>query len=474
MNVLFLASEAAPYAKSGGLADVAAALPPALQQFGHDVRVIMPRYGQIDPERWGLRTVVEPFRFPAGPETIMAALLRGEQNGVPFYFVEIPWLFGERSTMYSHGDDPRRFVLFCAAALFAMERLGWRPDVIHANDWHTAIAPAMLRGGRAGSFYLDTASVLTIHNLQYQGWVQRYALDGAAAFLPEWARDEWVNLFGLGLGTADLITTVSPTYSQEIRTPEYGESMDGLLRSRADRLHGVLNGLDTEQFNPATDPLIPAHFHADDPSGKAACKAALQREAGLPERADVPVLAMVSRLVDQKGFDLVAAEMEPLLDEGQVQLCILGTGQPRYQILLEELQRRYPENLRAWLGFDAALAQRIYAGADMFLMPSRFEPCGLGQMIAMRYGTVPVVRATGGLADSVHEGPPEEPRTGFVFWEYEGRALLEALHRALAAYRHPEEWRTLVRHGMLRDASWHASAAVYSDLYRQAKSLKQP
>jgi starch synthase len=328
--------------------------------------------------------------------------------------------------MYDHGDDARRFVLFTAAALAAQEYAGWRPDVVHANDWHTAIAPAMLRGGHAGAFYVDTASVLTVHNLAYQGWTERGALDGAAAFLPHWVTEHWVNILATGLTTADLITTVSPTYAREILTPEYGEKLEGVLHSRQDRLHGVLNGLDTERFDPSRDPAIPAHYSAEDLSGKAICKEALQREAGFSPAPGAPLLAMVSRLVDQKGFDLFAGAVQGLLHETDAQIVILGTGQPHYHALLEHLQHGHPDRIRAWITFDAALAQRIYAGADLFLMPSRFEPCGLGQMIAMRYGTVPVVRGTGGLADTVHEGPPGEPRTGFVFWEYGAAALLSA------------------------------------------------
>ncbi len=472
MKVLFLSAEVAPFAKAGGLGDVAASLPAALRRLGHEVRVVMPRYGQIDPERWGLTPALAPYRFPAAYEVITASLLhtRGD-DGVPVYFVDVPWLFGERPSMYGHGDDPRRFVLFCAAALAAMERLDWKPDVVHANDWHTALVPAMLRGGRAGSHFLGTASVLTIHNLAYQGWTERRALDGAAAFLPHWVTGDWVNLFSLGLSTADLVTTVSPTYAREILTPEYGESLDGLLRSREDRLHGVLNGLDLERFDPATDPAIAAHYSAEDPGPKATCKQTLQREAGLPERADAPLLAMVTRLVDQKGSDLVAGIEEQLLQETDVQFCVLGTGQPRYEALLLGLQNRYPDRVRAWLKFDADLAQRIYAGADLFLMPSRFEPCGLGQLIAMRYGTVPVVRATGGLADTVREGPTGDPQTGFVFWEYEPAALLAAIRRALDAYRQPDEWEALGRNGMRQDHSWSRSATIYAELYARAMEL---
>lgn len=472
MNVLFLTGEMAPYAKAGGLGDVAAALPAALHKLGVDVRVVLPRYGRIDRDRWGLTPAVESFRFPAGFETITASLLHTERDGVPVYFVEIPWLFGDRDAAYGHDDDPRRFALFCGAVFAGLERLGWRPDVVHANDWHTALAPAMLRGGRAGAAYMDTAGVLTIHNLAYQGWVDRHSLDGAAAFLPHWVSEQWVNLLGLGLGTADMISTVSPTYAREILSSDFGEGLDGLLRSRQDRLRGILNGLDTQLFNPQTDPHLPATFSADDLSGKARCKAALQAEAGFAPEPAAPLLGAVSRLVDQKGFDLFTAAAEPLLRETPVQVVVLGTGSPHYEGLLGDLERRYPGRVRAWLTFDAALAQRIYGGADMFLMPSRFEPCGLGQMIAMRYGAVPVVRGTGGLADTVHEGPPEKPGTGFVFWEYTVEALRGALDRALLAFGQFDTWGTIMRQAMREDRSWDGPARQYLSMYEDAVRLR--
>lgn len=473
MKILFLAAEVAPFAKAGGLGDVAGALPGALRRLGHDVRVVMPRYSQIDPERWGLTPALDAYRFPAGQEVIRASLLQTERDGGPVYFVEIPWLFGDRPTMYDQPDEHRRFMLFTAGALAAMEHLGWKPDVVHAHDWHTALAPAMLQGGRAGSFYVDTAGVLTIHNLAYQGWAERAHLNGAAGLLPHWVHDAWVNLMALGIGTADLITTVSPTYAREILSPDYGEKLDGLLRGRQHRLHGVLNGLDIATFDPATDPHLPANYSADDLAGKAVCKARLQEEAGLPVDPSIPLLGIVGRLVDQKGFDLFAAAAEGLLRGRPLQVVVLGTGQPHYHHLLEGLQARFPDRLRAWITFDLGLAQRIYAGSDLFLMPSRFEPCGLSQMISMRYGTVPVVRATGGLADTVEEGFPDDPKTGFVFWEYQEHALRGAVDRALDAFAQPEVWSAIQQHGMRTDFSWDRSAATYEDLYQQAVNIRR-
>ena len=473
MNILMLAAEVAPYAKVGGLADVAGALPKALRQLGHDVRVIMPHYSTINPSRWKLTEAERPYTVSVGHETLGVVAHQGSMDGVPIYFLDVLGFFGNRTAIYGEPDDGRRFIFFCAAALRFAERLGWKPDVVHANDWHTAIAPALLDGNRAGSFLQDTATVFTIHNLAYQGVVDRGTLGGAEMLLPSGVHDAHVNVMVLGLGTADVLTTVSPTYAQEILAPENGAGLDWLLRARQDRLHGVLNGIDTDVFNPATDPHIAERYSATDLDGKAACKAALQQEAGFRVDPAAPVLALIGRLVDQKGFDLFAAAVEPLLTQTPIQIAILGTGEPHYHALLDQLQRRFPDRLRAWLMFDAALAQRMYAGADMFLMPSRFEPCGLGQMIAMRYGTVPIVRGTGGLVDTVAEGPPGKPLTGVVFWEYDAGSLQHAVGRALAKFAHGEEWRRLILNDMQVDNSWTRSATAYVDLYRTAVDLNR-
>jgi starch synthase len=301
--------------------------------------------------------------------------------------------------------------------------------------------------------------------------VERGALGNVAALLPEDVHDSWVNMLALGLQSADILTTVSPTYAREILTPEYGVGLDWLLRARQDRLYGVLNGIDYEAFNPETDPRIAANYSVKDLAGKAACKLALQQEAGFARDPATPILGIVGRLVDQKGTGLFAEAIEQLLHERAIQVTLLGQGEPRYQALLQRIEQQYPGQFRAWLTFDAILAEHIYAGADMFVMPSRYEPCGLGQMIAMRYGTVPVVRRTGGLADTVQEGLPGEPRTGFVFWPYDAGALKDAIGRAIAAYGRREEWLKIVRNDMVVDHSWTRSAHAYLDLYRLAVDL---
>lgn len=468
MNVLLLAAEVAPYAKVGGLADVAGALPKALSRLGHDVRVVMPRYRQIDAAKWQLHASLDPFDMRIGGETFAVSVFQGDLDGSPIYFVDVDGMFAERAAVYGEGDDGRRFLTFCAAALQLPERLGWKPEIVHANDWHTAIVPFLLKRHYAAPFLTDTASMFTIHNLAYQGVVERAALGGAAALLPDDVLDAWVNIMAIGLRGADVLTTVSPTYAREILTPEYGAGLEWLLQARQDRLFGVLNGIDVEVFDPARDHALPVNYDVENPMGKAECKRALQQEAGFAPDPRTPLLGMVGRLVDQKGFDLFAAAIEPLLLETALQVVILGTGEPHYHALLERIQEQYPGRVRAWLTFDAVLAERIYAGADLFLMPSRFEPCGLGQMIAMRYGTVPVVRGTGGLVDTVEEGPAEAPRTGFVFWPYDAGALQDAIRRALAAYEREDEWVRLVRNDMQVDNSWARSAVAYTELYRLA------
>lgn len=468
-RVLFAAAEVAPFAKVGGLADVAGSLPRALHALGHDVRVIMPRYRSIDPRRFGLVPVGDPFHVSLGQlGSTEVMLLRGSINHVPIYFVESPAFF-DRPAIYGEPDDLARFVCFCRAVLATPAVLGWEPEIVHANDWHTALLPHWLaqRPRRP-------ATVLTIHNLGYQGvWdrnsltrlgldVQRLEPRRASAFGD-------YDLLTQGIVSADAITTVSPTYAREILTPELGEGLHDLLRRRQDRLFGILNGIEVAEFDPATDPHLVAPYSIDDLRGKALTKAALQREGGMAEEPDWPLIGIVSRLVDQKGFDLVTNILETLMTETTLQLVVLGTGQPEYQEMFREVAARYPGRAYVTLAFDSALAQRIYAGSDAFLMPSRYEPCGLGQMIALRYGTVPIVRKTGGLADTVEDYDPREGMgTGFVFQRYDPRSLLVAIVRALETYCYPESWQRLMRNGMARDVSWGHSAIHYAELYERA------
>ena len=456
MRVLFLAAESTPFVKVGGLGDVAGALPQALRAAGMDVRLALPRYGTIDPLRWNLQQLRDnfPVELDWRREQCQLWATADEQT----WFIENQYFFGSRTTVYGHGDDSLRFVLFCRAALEACRQMDWWPDVVHAHDWHAAAAIRLLWPASP-----RPALVFTIHNLAHQG---RFGNDAWPTIGVYDALGD-LNLMEQALYSADVITTVSPTYAEEIKRPEYGFGLDGMLRARAGRLVGILNGLDTAVFDPATDPHIAQNVSSDDWSGKAACKAALQREVGLPERPDVPLIGVVSRLDDQKGINLIVEGLGPLIEGSDAQLMVLGSGYGPYEDAFRAATAARPDRIANYIGFHAPLAQRVYAGADIFLMPSSFEPCGLSQMIAMRYGTIPVVRATGGLVDTV----PDMSRPdgiGAVFAEYTVGAMLAGLARALAAYRQPNDWAYFMRRAMAQDFSWAAAAARYDDVYRWA------
>lgn len=481
MNVLFVAAEMAPYIKTGGLADVAGALPAALRALGHDVRVVMPRYQVMRERGIPVTGPVAATFLPAGErqEELRTWRLADTATDVPTYLLDIPAAF-ERPATYGERDDDRRFLLFARGTLALMQHLrevdGWQPDVLHVNDWHAALIPNYLKTYYAYTFG-HIATVLTIHNLAYQGQFGPATLSMAGlaegGLVENALGPRYANSFcfmARGLLFSDVITTVSPTYAQEIMTGEYGERLDGLLRSRRDRVAGVLNGIDTRTNDPATDPHLPTAYSVDAIGGKADCKAALQREMGLPVAPGAPLLGIVSRLVEQKGLDLVLQVLPSLLANTDAQLVLLGSGDARLEHAFRAAAQQHPSRVAARLGFDASLAQRIYAGSDMFLMPSRFEPCGLGQMIALRYGSVPIVRATGGLADTVREG---YDGNGFRFHPYDARHLGEAIERALIAYRDAPSWSLLRERGMREDNSWALAARHYEGAYRWAVSTRR-
>lgn len=476
LRVLLVAAEIAPFAKVGGLADVAGALPKALRALGHDVRTIMPLYGFIDPERWGLAPVAGGQPFLVGPDQEEARLWIAESDTTPVYFVDAPAYFA-REQVYGYPDDLRRFLFFSRAVVQVPEVLGWAPDVIQTNDWHTAVIPHWLRHPEdPPPASRDAASLLTIHNLAYQGGFDPWT-DGQGWIRPEalYRREDGsFDLLSQGIESADLVTTVSERYAEEITTPEFGEGLDGLLRRRANALRGILNGIDVDLWDPATDLAIAQAYSAEDVAAKGVCKEALQREAGFDVRGRTPLVGLVGRLADQKGFDLVAAVLPSLLAEMDLQVVLLGTGDERYHDLLRELAAHNRRQLAAFLTFDDALARRVYAGCDLFLMPSRFEPCGLGQMIALRYGSVPVVRRTGGLADTVVDYQAATGRgTGFVFDQYDPVALTFALGRAIEVYRNPLAWAAVQHQGMTTDWSWRSSAARYVEAYRYAIQVRK-
>ena len=461
MRVLFLAAEATPYVKVGGLGDVAGALPAALRTQGLDVRLMLPRYGTIDPQQWKLQKVLDTFAVPMDWRNEECQLWAAPDQ--PAFFVENQYFFGSRPSIYGHDDDAQRFVLFCRAALEACRQLDWWPDVIHAHDWHSAAAVriAWASNPRPGL-------VFTIHNLAHQGL---FAQD-LWPLLGVYDAEGPLNLMEQALVTADVITTVSPTYAAEIQRPEYGFGLDWLLRQRRERLVGILNGLDMEKFDPAYDPQLAQTYTWETwQVGKAFNKQALQREAGLAESATAPLIGVVSRLDDQKGIDLIVQGLGSLLEHTPAQLMVVGSGYGPYEDAFRAATAAFPQRVAAYIGFNAGLAQRVYAGADMFLMPSAFEPCGLSQMIAMRYGTIPIVRATGGLVDTV----PDMSRPdgiGVVWNEYHVGAMLHAIERALSAYSHPQDWQYFVQRAMQQDWGWSNAAKRYEDAYRWAFTIR--
>lgn len=480
MRVLFVASEAVPFAKTGGLGDVAGSLPPALAGLGHDVRLVIPRYGGIDPGAYRLKRAAT-FHVPLASwqERCEVFVARPRKN-VTVYFIgkdvyfDRPGLYGTERGDYP--DNAERFIFFSRAVPELCRVLGFRPDVVHCNDWQTGLVPLYIRKGTGGNGSLSrAATVFTIHNLGYQGlfwhWDMRFTGLGWEEFTPEgvefWGK---INFLKAGLVSADVITTVSPAYAREIRTREYGHGLEGVLAKRGADLFGILNGIDFRSWDPARDRSLPAAFSAARPAGKQACRRALCERLDLPSSGE-PVLSLVSRLVDQKGIDILVEALPGILALG-CRVVVLGTGDDRYRRALEGIAGGHPLQMRLLFRFDDALARLIYAGSDLFLMPSRYEPCGLGQMIALRYGAVPLVRKTGGLADTVVDRDAGKG-TGFVFEEYSGRALAECVRRALSVFRDAGEWERLMRRGMRQDFSWEHSAKEYVKLYRKVVRNKK-
>lgn len=480
-KVVFTAAEVSPFIKVGGLADVAGALPKALAAMGNEVRVVMPGYSGIGEN---VTTIMDfPVIMGERKETaiiregkIEARLERGIKD-VPVYFID-NYQYFRRENIYAYQDDAERFTFFCKALLELLPKINFQPDIVHCNDWHTGPIPFLIKEKYRDGFYKNTATIFTIHNLRYQGRfgkdILRFLEVGNEYFHPdslEFYGD--VSFMKAGILYSDIINTVSKRYTQEIKTPEFGEGMDGILRKRAADLYGIVNGINIHEFDPVTDPRIYKNYSADEPEDKKENKYALQREMRLPI-IDIPVIGVVSRLVDQKGIDLILQAIDELM-KLDIQLVILGAGDPYYEGALSDIKGRYPEKMGLFIGFNGILAQKIYAGADMFLMPSRFEPCGLGQLISMRYGTVPVVRATGGLADTVIDYNFETGNgSGFVFENYDAGAMINTLKRALKLYNeYPQRWHRLVKHIMKLDFSWYKAGSEYIELYEEAISRKK-
>ncbi len=476
MKILHVASEVTPFSKTGGLADVAGSLPQALRRFGHDVRIITPFHPSVGSVGGSLRKGRKSLEITLNGVVKKGGVRLGDLGGVPVYFIESGEYFG-RLPLYGglggeYPDNHQRFAFFCRALLELCKRLDFRPDIIHCHDWQSALVPLLLRTEMKDDlFYRRSATLFTIHNLAYQGLFPKDSLPEMGLDWSSFRMDgvEYygsVNLMKGGILTADLITAVSPTYCREILTPEGGCGLDGVLRRRERDLHGITNGIDTVRWNPETDPHLPKNYSATAPGGKKVVKGELRRELGLAG-GDLPLLGMVSRIVSQKGFDLVM-ELLPTLERADLELVVLGSGEERYLRELAAAAKRCGRIKLCTGSFNDPLAHRIYAGSDMFLMPSLAEPCGLGQLIALRYGTAPVVRNTGGLADTVIDAG-ERGGTGFLFQEPTAEALWEGIQRALDLYGIPEEWKKLVRRGMRTDVSWDASARRYEELYLAAQ-----
>ena len=483
MNVIFATSEVAPFSKTGGLADVSGSLPGALARLGHQVTVVTPAYRQTKQLGLPMETLDVSLEIPIGSKVVTGKLLRCQLpgSGASVIFVEQDDYF-DRDQLYQqdgqdYNDNCERFVFFCRVVMELIRTLELPVDVIHCNDWPTGLLPALLRiEYEHANGYEEIVTVMTIHNMAYQGqfWHWDMLLTGLDWKYFNWRQMEFwdnLNLLKTGLTFADAITAVSPRYAEEIQSQPMGCGLEGVLLQRRQDITGIINGVDYSIWSPETDPHLASNYDASNwQTGKATCKAALQRELGLTESPQTPLFGFVGRLVDQKGLDLLANVMQRWSEERDVQWAILGTGDPRYHELLANLAEQHPGKIGLSLAFSDALAHRIEAGVDMFLMPSRFEPCGLNQLYSLKYGSLPVVRETGGLADTVCDANEANiasgAANGFSFVDYEPQALEEAMSRAVMMYRdQPEAWQRLVGDAMRQDWSWETSAGKYADLY---------
>ena len=478
MKILYAASEAVPFCKTGGLADVAGSLPPALAEQGAETAVILPLYQRVK-EKFGGQLTFRCFDYvDLAWRHAYCGLFSMEKDGVTWYFLDNEQYFG-RPELYGYMDDGERFGFFSRAVVSMLDHLDFRPDVIHCNDWQTALIPIYLKDdGVRDARLRSIRTVLTIHNIEYQGRYGAECLGDLFGLDRGWADDGTlimdgdVNLLKGAILCADAVNAVSPTYAQELKNPYFAHRMEGILTQCGYKLTGVLNGIDMKLYNPAADPRIPAPYSLADLSGKAACKAALQKQLGLREEPDTPIIAMVSRLVSHKGLDLLREVMGDIM-ELPAQFVVLGSGDAGYEDFFRWAAGRYPGRMAVRLGYDEALSMAIYAGADLFLMPSRSEPCGLSQMIAMRYGTVPIVRETGGLKDSVR--PYEAWRdagTGFTFANYSSADMLHVIREAVYLYKdYPDAFARLRRRAMEQDFSWDRSAGEYLKIYAAVTGL---
>ncbi|QSZ41938.1 glycogen synthase GlgA [Sulfurimonas aquatica] len=479
LNILIAASEVVPFAKSGGLADVVGALPKALRKLGHDVRIVMPRYYIVDKEKYNLKTLDGSLGVPMGSMgEVWAGVFEGVLPGsdIPIYFIEHEEFFG-RKGLYDedgqgYGDNDNRFIFFSKAVMQLAKKLRFKPDVIHANDWHTAAIPILLNTTYSNdSDFEHTGTLLSIHNLQHQGKFYKGAMDVLGVGWEHFNANELeeydgINLLKGGIVHADAINAVSKKYAEEIRTSEFGWGLEGLINDKAYKLYGILNGVDYEEWSPAVDKLIPANFDIDDLSGKAKCKKTLQKEFKLPVRSDVPVIGLVGRLAEQKGIDLLAGAISNLM-ELDIQIVLLGAGEKWAEHFFADVALKYPQKFACYIGYQNDLAHKIEAGSDLFLMPSLFEPCGLNQIYSLRYGTLPIVRATGGLDDTIENYESKSKSgTGFKFYDATPEALNGTVKWAVDVWYNDEiGFDQLRRNAMKKRFDWSEAAKGYEELY---------
>ena len=470
MKVLYVASEANPFMASGGLGDVAGSLPIALRKRLIGCRVVMPLYDSIKQEYKDEMKFITSISVPVSWRRQYCGIFEARRNGVIFYFLDNQYYF-KRDGIYGHYDDAERFAFFSRAVLEIIPHLDWKPDIIHCNDWQSALTPLYYSCYYANQpGYENIKTVFTIHNIQYQGKYGDELLNDVLGIAPEYNNlilyDGLVNFMKAGIECANKVTTVSPTYAKEILDPWYSYGLDPILNQRSWKLSGILNGIDTDSYNPATDPNIFKNYDESNfKEGKAVNKKELQQAMGMAVRDNVPLVGIVSRLAGHKGFDLMKAVLEKSLWERDIQYVVLGSGEWQYESFFRELHNKYPDKVGVTIGFIPELARKIYAGADMFLMPSKSEPCGLSQMVSLRYGTIPIVRETGGLKDSITDSGDGEGN-GFTFKTYDAYDMLGAIYRAVDAYSNKDYWQTLVKRALECDMSWGKSANEYIKMYQ--------
>lgn len=469
MKVLYAASEALPFIASGGLGDVAGSLPHALRKRLIGCRVVLPMYDTIKQELKDTMKFITHISVPVAWRRQYCGIFEAKYNGVIYYLIDNQYYF-KRDTIYGHYDDAERFAFFSRAVLEIIPYIDFKPDIIHCNDWQTALTPVYYSAMYANSpGYENIKTIFTIHNIQYQGVYGKELLEDVLGIPADKASlleyDGCINFMKGAIECADKVTTVSPSYADEILDPWYSHGLDSILNERRYKLSGILNGIDTVGYDPATDKCIKANFSADDISGKKIDKEELQKEMGLPVKPGVPVIGMVTRLVSHKGLDLVKGILDELLATSEMQLVVLGSGDYEYESYFRWIAEKYPDKVGLRIGFVPELARKIYAGADMFLMPSKSEPCGLSQMVSLRYGTVPIVRETGGLRDSITDCG-DGKGNGFTFKSYNAHDMLDAIRRALTLY-YNGDWNELVLRALNCDFSWGRSANAYIRLYKE-------